>query len=280
MIRNKIIKTTALPTALFCTALMLGVSPIYNEVYAGVLATQQAGSIRGTVVDPAGEPVIGATIVVEGKNASQGAISDMDGHFAVAAKPGQKLKISYLGYETMVVVAKNGMTVKLQESATALKDVEVVAYGVQKKMTVTGAITSIKGEELNRTPVSSVSQVLAGQLTGVSSVQYSGEPGNDDATIYVRGKGTWGDSSPLIQVDGVTVDASYMNDIDPEEIESVTVLKDASATAVFGVEGANGVVLITTKRGDEGKAKITASVSGSLLMPNRPVEQANSYGKF
>ncbi len=276
MIRNKFIKTSALPTALFCTALLFGVSPIYNKVYAAEPTTQQAGKITGTVVDQVGEPVIGATIIVDGKNASQGAISDMDGHFAVAAKPGQKLRVSYLGYETKVVVAKSGMVVKMEESSTTLKDVEVVAYGTQKKVTVTGAITSIKGEELTRTPVSSVSQVLAGQLTGVSSVQYSGEPGNDEATLYVRGKGTWGDCSPLIQVDGVTVDASFMNDIDPEEIESVTVLKDASATAVFGVEGANGVVLITTKRGEEGKAKITASVSGSILMPNRPVEQANS----
>ncbi len=277
MIRNKFIKSSGLPVALLSATLAFGVSPIYDKVYAAKPTTQQVGKITGTIVDQVGEPVIGATILVDGKDASQGAISDMDGHFAVAAKPGQKLKISYLGYETMVVSAKNGMTVKLQESSTTLKDVEVVAYGVQKKMTVTGAITSVKGEELNRTPVSSVSQVLAGQLTGVSSVQYSGEPGNDAATIYVRGKGTWGDSQPLIQVDGVTVDASYMNDIDPEEIESVTVLKDASATAVFGVEGANGVVLISTKRGEEGKAKITASVSGSLLMPNRPVEQANSY---
>ena len=168
------------------------------------------------------------------------------------------------------------MTVKLQESATSLKGVEVVAYGVQKKVTVTGAISSIKGEALTQTPVSSVSQVLAGQVTGISSIQYSGEPGNDDAQIFVRGKASWTDANPLIQVDGITVDASYMNDIDPEEIESVTVLKDASATAVFGVEGANGVVLITTKRGQEGKAKITASISGTLLFPNSPVEQANS----
>ena len=276
MIRNKFIKSSNLPVALLSATLAFGVSPIYNKVYAATMTTQQTNTIKGKVIDQSGEPVIGATVLIVGQSANNGAISDMDGNFQIAAKPGQKLKVSFLGYETATVAARNGMTVKLQESATSLKGVEVVAYGVQKKVTVTGAISSIKGEALTQTPVSSVSQVLAGQVTGISSIQYSGEPGNDQAQIFVRGKASWTDANPLIQVDGITVDASYMNDIDPEEIESVTVLKDASATAVFGVEGANGVVLITTKRGQEGKAKITASVSGTLLFPNSPVEQANS----
>lgn len=282
MVQNKFIKSSTLPVFLLSATLAFGVSPIYNKVYAAEMTTQQTNTIKGKVIDSNGEPVIGATILIVGQSNNSGAISDMDGNFVIAAKPGQKIKISFLGYETATVTVRQDMTVTLKEEATALKGVEVVAYGVQKKVTVTGAITSIKSEELTRTPVSSVSQVLAGQMTGVSSVQYSGEPGNDAATIYVRGKATWGDADPLIQVDGITVDAGYMNDIDPEEIESVTVLKDASATAVFGVEGANGVILITTKRGSEGKTKITASVSGSLLFPNRPVEQANSveYANF
>ena len=150
----------------------------------------------------------------------------------------------------------------------------MVAYGVQKKVTVTGALSSVKAEELTRTPVSSVNNVLAGQLSGVTTVQTSGEPGSDAAQIFVRGQGTWADSSPLIQVDGVERE---MWDIDPNEIESVTVLKDASATAVFGVRGANGVVLITTKRGAEGKAKISFNVSFSALTPTKMVEQASSY---
>lgn len=276
MVRNKLIKSSTLPVCLLSATLAFGVSPIYNKVYAAEMATQQTNTIKGKVIDSNGEPVIGATVLIVGHSTNSGTISDMDGNFQIAAKTGQKLKISFLGYETATVTARQGMTVTLKEEATALKGVEVVAYGVQKKVTVTGAISSIKGEALTQTPVSSVSQVLAGQVTGVSSVQYSGEPGNDDAQIFVRGKASWTDSQPLIQVDGITVDAAYMNDIDPEEIESVTVLKDASATAVFGVEGANGVVLITTKRGQDSKAKITASVSGTLLFPNRPVEQANS----
>ena len=123
-----------------------------------------------------------------------------------------------------------------------LAEVEVVAYGVQKKVTVTGALSSVKTDDLVRTPVSSVNNVLAGQLSGVTTVQYSGEPGSDAAKIFVRGQGTWADSEPLIQVDGVE---RSMADIDPEDIESITVLKDASATAVFGVRGANGVVSVS-----------------------------------
>ena len=175
----------------------------------------------------------------------------------------------------MVVSAKDGMKIQLKSSgAVALNSVEVVAYGVQKKVTMTGAISSVKSEDLVRTSVGSVNNILGGQLSGVTTVQYSGEPGSDAAEIFVRGKATFGDSSPLIQVDGVE---RSMSDIDPNEIESVTVLKDASATAVFGVRGANGVVLITTKRGSQGKAKISVSTSWTALSPTKMVEQASSY---
>lgn len=199
----------------------------------------------------------------------------MDGNFSISAKPGAKLKITYIGYDETIIAAKDGMKVQLKTSgAVSLNAVEVVAYGVQKKVTVTGALSSVKSEDLVRTPVSSVNNILAGQLSGVTTVQYSGEPGSDAASIFVRGKGTFGNSNPLIQVDGVERD---MYDIDPNEIESITVLKDASATAVFGVRGANGVVLITTKRGQEGKAKISVSTSFSALTPSRMVEQTSSY---
>ena len=246
----------------------------------GVQAVQQQQQkIKGTVVDDLGEPVIGATVVVEGGNASQGTITDFDGNFIISVAPKSKLRITFLGYQPLVVEAVDGMNVQLKPDAVMLQGVEIVAYGVQKKVTVTGALSSVKGEDLVRTPVSSVNNVLAGQLTGVTTVQYSGEPGSDAATIFVRGQGTWNDSSPLIQVDGVE---RSMSDIDPEEIESITVLKDASATAVFGVRGANGVVLITTKRGEEGKAKIDVTTSFSALAPTKMVEQASSYdyGRF
>ena len=272
-------KKSVLPFALVCSALML--SPyVGGQAHAEVQNVQQAKAVKGTVVDETGEPVIGATVLVVGGSASQGTITDMDGNFSINVKLGQKLKITYIGYDESIVAAKEGMKVQMKTSgAVSLNTVEVVAYGVQKKVTMTGAISSVKSEDLVRTSVGSVNNVLGGQLSGVTTVQYSGEPGSDAAEIFVRGKATWGDSQPLIQVDGVE---RTMADIDPNEIESVTVLKDASATAVFGVRGANGVVLITTKRGSQGKAKISVSTSWTALSPTKMVEQASSleYANF
>ena len=273
--QDKLISKSVLPFTLACAAMTF--SPIIGvqKVRAEVHEIQQAKAIKGNIVDENGEPVIGATIMVVGGSTPQGTVSDFDGNFKINAKPGQKLKITYIGYDDMIVAAKDGMQVKLKVAAgVQLQGIEVVAYGVQKKVTVTGAIASVKSEDLVRTSVGSVNNVLGGQLSGVTTVQYSGEPGSDAAEIFVRGKATWGDSAPLIQVDGVE---RSMADIDPNEIESVTVLKDASATAVFGVRGANGVVLITTKRGAEGKAKISVSTSWTALSPTKMVEQASSY---
>ena len=273
--QDKLISKSVLPIAMACAAMTFTPSIGVQKVRAEVHDMQQAKAIKGTIVDENGEPVIGATIVVMGGSTQQGTVSDFDGNFGINAKPGQKLKITYIGYEEMIVPAKQGMQVQLKVAAgVQLQGIEVVAYGVQKKVTVTGAISSVKSEDLVRTSVGSVNNVLGGQLSGVTTVQYSGEPGSDAAEIFVRGKATWGDSAPLIQVDGVE---RTMADIDPNEIESVTVLKDASATAVFGVRGANGVVLITTKRGAEGKAKISVSTSWTALSPTKMVEQASSY---
>lgn len=272
-------KKSVLPFALVCSALMLN-PYVGGQAHAEVQNVQQAKAVKGTVVDETGEPVIGATVLVVGGSASQGTITDMDGNFSINVKPGQKLKITYIGCDESIVAAKEGMKVQMKTSgAVSLNTVEVVAYGVQKKVTMTGAISSVKSEDLVRTSVGSVNNVLGGQLSGVTTVQYSGEPGSDAAEIFVRGKATWGDSQPLIQVDGVE---RTMADIDPNEIESVTVLKDASATAVFGVRGANGVVLITTKRGSQGKAKINVSTSWTALSPTKMVEQASSleYANF
>jgi len=278
MNRLRLIKAKALPLAVCVSALLLMPSVGVLPAKASIQDVQQSGTITGKVIDNTGEGIIGATVMIEGASATQGTVTDFDGNFTVNVNPGAMLKISYVGYETQTVAAKNGMVVTLVESSNTLAAVEVVAYGVQKKVTVTGAISSVKSEELTRTPVSSVNNVLAGQLSGVTTVQTSGEPGADAADIFVRGKATFtGDANarPLIQVDGVERE---MWDIDPNEIESITVLKDASATAVFGVRGANGVILITTKRGQEGKAHISFSTSFSALTPTKMVEQASSLG--
>lgn len=235
---------------------------------------QQNSKVKGTVKDVHGEPVIGANVTVVGT--SSGSITDMDGNFSVDAAPGAKIKVSFIGYKDQIVTVRKGISLNivLEEDALSLGEVEVVAYGVQKKVSITGAISSMKGDDLLKTPAGSISNILSGQVTGISSVQYSGEPGADAADIYVRGIATWQDASPLIQVDGVERD---MSQIDPNEIESVTILKDASATAVFGVRGANGVILITTKRGAQGKAKVSFSTSVGVNLRTKELEFANSY---
>lgn len=241
-----------------------------QNVYA-----QGQGGITGTVVDEAGEPVIGATISAEGGKV--GSITDFDGNFNIKVKAGTKITISYIGYKTQTIVAKSGgNNVVLVQDNTVLQEVQVVGYGVQKKVTVTGSVSSVGGKALAETPTGSINNMLAGAVTGLSSVQVSGEPGSDAAAIYIRGKGTFNadGQAPLLQVDGV--ERSF-NDLDPNEIESITVLKDASATAVYGVRGANGVILVTTKRGAEGKAKVSFSTNYSMVTPSKPLELTNSY---
>lgn len=256
-----------------CSALTL-ITVVILSVVGSVDAYAQNSRVRGKVVDQNGEPVVGAAVAVAGT--TMGTVTDFDGKYEMSVPAGASLTVAYIGYTT-VTEAVNGRTeinFTLFDEFEQLEEVQVVAYGAQKKVTVTGAISSVKSEDLVRTPVSSVNNVLAGQLSGVTTVQYSGEPGSDAASIFVRGKATWVDESPLIQVDGVERE---MYDIDPSEIESITVLKDASATAVFGVRGANGVILITTKRGQEGKANIDVSTAFSALMPTEMVEMAGSY---
>lgn len=165
----------------------------------------------------------------------------------------------------------------MNENVQELEEVQIIAYGSQKKVTVTGALSSINNEELLKSPVASMANALTGKVTGLASVQSSGQPGADDATLYVRGVGSLSTdlSQPLMLVDGV--ERSFFQ-LDPNEVESITVLKDASATAVFGVRGANGVILVTTKRGTSGKAKVNFSTTYAWQMPSRVPEFADSYG--
>lgn len=231
--------------------------------------------IKGVVLDDMG-PVVGATVFL--KNTQNGTITNMDGEFKISAPIGATLLISFVGYENKEVVIKNTSELKIHliENVTSLEEVQVIAYGTTKKVTITGALSSIKSDEIMKSPVGSIANALSGKVPGLSSVQTSGQPGNDDAKIYVRGVGsmTEGLSTPLMLVDGV--ERSFYQ-LDPNEVEDITVLKDASATAVFGVRGANGVILVTTKRGQEGKAKITFSTSAALQLPTRLPEFANSY---
>lgn len=247
-------------------------------IFPAFVHAQHNVDIRGKVVDASGDPLIGVNIKVKG-SASTGTITDVDGKFLLRNQhEGETVIVSYIGFISREVKTdgKQELHIVLTEETKKLDEVLVVAYGTQKKATLTGAINSIGTEELLKSPSASVANALAGAITGVSSVQYSGRPGADDAQIFIRGMGSLSEelSAPLVLVDGVERPFSQM---DPNEIESVTVLKDASATAVFGVRGANGVILVTTKRGAEGEARINVTSSFGMQTPTRIIDNADSY---
>jgi hypothetical protein len=198
---------------LFLFSLFAGPLPLsfggQSAVAANNIIQQQKISVTGKVVDNLGEPIIGANVVVQGQTV--GTITDIDGVFKLDVPKGAKLLISFIGYSSKTVeVKQSNIEIVLDDDSQMLGEVEVVAYGVQKKVSVTGAISSVKGEELTKTPTGSISNMLSGQMAGLTTVQYSGEPGSDAANIFVRGQATWNQSAPLIQVDGVE---RSMNDI-------------------------------------------------------------------
>ena len=237
----------------------------------------QTATVLGVVKDDTGEPVIGAGVLVKGT--TLGTITDIDGHFSFRADDlNGVLVVSFVGMETQEIPMKGKGTfdIVLKSSNTLLEEVQVVAYGAQKKVTLTGSISSVNTDELLKVPTASIGNMLSGVLSGVSSIQSSGQPGGDDPDVFIRGISTLNtmNAKPLYLVDGV--ERSFFQ-IDPNEVENITILKDASSTAVFGVRGANGVIIVTTKRGKEGKAKINASFSYGIQTPTRMPEFVNSY---
>lgn len=236
----------------------------------------QTKSISGTVTDTNGESLPGVTVTVKGT--SKGTITGIDGKYSISASASDVLLFSFIGMKSNEEAVGNRtvVNVQLEAETTDLQEVQVIAYGQIKKMTVTGAITSIDSEQLTKSPNASVANSLAGKVTGLSSVQFSGQPGADDPTIFVRGIASLDEdrAAPLMIVDGVERSFSQL---DPDEIESISVLKDASATAVYGVRGANGVIIVTTKRGKEGPAKISANISSGFQAPTRLLNFTDSY---
>ena len=236
-------------------------------------ASVYADTVRGTVVDDTGEPLIGATIALKGGSAATA--SDIDGNYSLQV-PDLKtavLKVSYVGYlpQKIKVNGRSTVDVTLQTNVEQLEEVVVVGYGQQKKASVVGAITQTTGEVLERAAgIHDISAALTGNLPGVVTMQSSGMPGEESAKITIRGASSWNNSDPLVLVDGIERD---MNSVDVGSVKSISVLKDASATAVYGVKGANGVILITTKRGEEGRAKIdvsfTATLKSASKLPNK-----------
>ncbi|NDV82518.1 TonB-dependent receptor [Bacteroides sp. 51] len=254
---------------LFCLCI------IFMLMVTSAFAQQQA--VTGTVTDPAGETIIGASI--QEKGTSNGTITDIDGGFNLTVQPGAVLEISFIGYKTKELKALFGrnMAVVLEEATEILDEVVVVGYGVQKKATLSGSVTSVKGNEIVKAPVMNVSNSLAGRMPGVVAISGSSEPGYDDATIRVRGVNTFGKAQPLVVVDGVP--GRSLERVDPSSIETISVMKDASA-AIYGAQAANGVILITTKRGQKGKPTVKFSINHGYSRPTKVPEMANSaeYG--
>lgn len=234
---------------------------------------QKEMKVTGRVTDQDGNPVIGATVRVEG--ASTGVITDMEGNYSISVMSGAKLSYSYIGYKTVVktVSVAGNISVTLQEDTRVIDEVVVVGYGVQKKTTLSGSVSSVSGKDILKSPAMNVTNSIAGTLPGLVVVAQSGEPGADYANMYIRGKSSLNENSPLVVVDGVP--NRSLERIDPSTIESITVLKDASA-AIYGSQAANGVILVTTKRGKVEKLGISASYSAGWSQPTKVPELTNA----
>ena len=251
----------------------LALPPAYAEAPATVNVPDQArGSIQisGTVMDKEKFPLPGVNIVVEGQNAATGVVTDIDGHFYMKVPSEESaIIISYVGFKSQRIVVGNNINfnVVLEEDVETLDEVVVTGYGSQKRMSVIGSVETLEPARLQTGSTRSLSNNLAGQLAGVIAVQRSGEPGYDSSNFWIRGIASFsGNQNPLVLVDGIERD---LNNIDPAEIESFSVLKDASASAMYGVRGANGVIVINTKRGKIGAPQVNFRVEHSITEPTK-----------
>lgn len=204
--------------------------------------------------DKTGEPVIGANVIERGT--TNGTVTDLDGRFTLEVPRNAVLQISYIGYmeQEIPVNNRNDISVSLLDDTQNLDEIVVVGYGTQKKVNLTGAVSSVKADVLENRTTSDPVNMLTGNVSGVTIVQNAGQPGADGAALRVRGVGTLGNSEAMVIIDGVE---SSMSNVDPNDIENISVLKDAAAASIYGVRAANGVVLITTKRGSVGKPVIS-----------------------
>lgn len=254
---------------LYTTILML-------FLLADTVLAQQSRIVRGTVVDEKENPLIGVSVTVKGT--SIGTQTNIDGRFILEVPPdNQVLKLVYIGMSSLEVnvTGKSDVTLTMKDEMAELNEVVVVGYGVQKKESVVAAIAQTTGKVLERAGgVSSVGAALTGNVPGVITSASTGMPGEEDPQILIRGRSTWNNTNPLILVDGVE---RPMNNLDIGSVETVSVLKDASATAVFGVRGANGVILITTKRGREGSAQIRGTINNVAKVPSKLPGKYDSY---
>ena len=246
-------------------------------ILSTVAAVAQTKTVKGVIYEEeTGEPMPGATVSVEGS--TRGVMTDLDGSFELTGvKPTDKLKFECLGKETQVlqVGTMTNFVVKLKNAANELDEVTVVAFGKQRKESVIGSISTVDVKTL-KVPSSNLTTALAGNVAGVIAYQRTGEPGQDNADFFVRGITTFGaNTSPLILIDNIELTSTDLARLQPDDIESFSIMKDATATALYGARGANGVIFVTTKRGQEGPAKIFARVETSISAPTDVVELAD-----
>lgn len=235
---------------------------------------QQKQSITGMVTDANGDPIIGASVQAGGAAL---AVTGADGRFSVSVVPGTELQISYVGFATKAVMVRNGVSnydVTLSDDSRALNEVVVVGYGTQKKANLSGSVAQLDGKTLGNRPIANVSSGLQGLLPGVTVTGASGAPGLDGGLILVRGVGTLNSASPYILIDGV--EAGTLNSLDPQDIASISVLKDASSAAIYGSKASNGVILVTTKRGQNGAPKVNYSGFFGIQNATALMERMNS----
>ncbi len=242
-----------------------------------LFALAQTKTVKGVIFEEeTGQPLPGATVSIEGT--TRGVITDLDGSFEISGvKPEDKLKIEFFGKETEVVPVgdRKNFMVKLHDLANELEGTTIVAFGKQKKESVIGSISTIDVATL-KVPSSNLTTALAGNVAGVIAYQRSGEPGQDNADFFVRGITTFGaNTSPLILIDNIELTTTDLARLQPDDIESFSIMKDATATALYGARGANGVIYVTTKRGQEGPAKIFARVETSMSQPTSTVQLAD-----
>lgn len=251
--------------------------PLYATTATANVVQQNTRMVKGVVKDSNGETVIGAAVQL--KNNTIGTVTNENGEFSLSVPvKNAVLMVSYLGYKTqeVPVSGRDMLQIKLVEDNQQLDEVVVVGYGTQRKATVTGSITSIKGEELKRSPEANLTNSLVGRMAGVIANNRSGEPGSDYSDILIRGKATLGNTQPLFVIDGVANRWGNIDRLNPSDIESMTVLKDASA-AIYGSQAANGVILVTTKRGSNSKPTITYEGSFGLSQNTRTPKLMNAY---
>lgn len=233
--------------------------------------------ITGKVTGANGDPLAGATINV--KESQRFTTTDAKGEFTIDVESGNTLVISYSGYEVKEVTVGNeiSITITLTQSIKALEDVVVIGYGTQRRSNISGAVSVIKERDIAKNPAANLTNSLVGQSPGIIAVQRSGEPGRDQSDIFIRGVGTTGNTSPLYVIDGIVSSSSDFAQLNVNEIENVSILKDAASAAVFGVRGGNGVVLVTTKRGDKGRANFSYNYNYGIQQRTRTPKFLNSF---